>query len=72
MKFKIGQTVELIDNNGMSAQLGATGVVEDVCGVFLYIQWKTDYGRSISGAYFLHRFKPYFRKNQQLEFAFMS
>lgn len=71
MKFRVGQIVELVDNHGMSAQLGADAIVEKMWGEFLNVQWRTNYGCSSSGSYFLSRFKPKFKKNEQLLFSFM-
>lgn len=72
LKFKVGQTVELINNSGMDASLGATAIVKDMWGGFLRIRWKTDYGRSRNGAYFSSRFKPKHVRGEQFLFPFMS
>ena len=71
MQFKVGQIVMLIDRNGMSALIGSTAVIERIDNEFLYVTWAT-LQRQDNGGYFLSRFKPMFRKNQQLLFNFMS
>ncbi len=71
MKFKVGQTVMLINRVGMSALIGSTAIIERVGKEFLYVTWLTHQSQS-DGAYYLSHFKPTVEKNQQLLFAFMN
>lgn len=74
MEFKKGQIVELVNNEGMSADVGATAVVIGTSTGGIFVQWKTLSNNQMDGMYLLcqGRFKPLIRKNQQLLFAFMS
>ena len=72
MKFKVGQIVEVVNNSGMRASLGATAVIEDITDEFLIVIWRTHFNFQMNGAYFPHHFKPALRKNQQLLFSFME
>jgi len=76
MSFKVGQKVELVDNSSMTAQKGATAIVEKLFtwyGVSLIkVTWKTDFGYQMNGGYESFRFKPLLRKNEQLLFSFMK
>jgi len=70
--FVVGQTVEVVDNSGMCASIGATAIVEDINEIFLIVKWKTSSKTQMDGAYFLHHFKPKFVRDEQLLFAFMD
>lgn len=77
IKFKVGQTVEVVDNCGMAAEIGATAVVTSVAYAFcdrivIDVVWKTNYNNQMNGTYSALHFKPTFRKHQQLLFAFMD
>ena len=77
MDFKVGQTVEVINKNGMVASLGATAVVtkddHDFMGLDLIdVVWKTNSNNQMNGGYSSYHFKSMFRKNQQLLFSFME
>jgi len=78
MIFNVGQIVELVDNSGMVAELGATAVVTksnyNYTDYYSLIEvvWKTNFGCQVNGAYFVHYFKPYFRNGEQLLFSFMN
>lgn len=77
MEFKVGQKVELINNNGMAASLGATAVVTKIhfdwygC-TLLDVVWKTNFNNQMNSGYESYHFKPMFREGQQLLFAFMG
>ena len=77
MKFKVGETVEVINKSGMAVPLGATAKVIktnfDFYGSDLIdVVWKTNFGEQMNGGYSSWHFKPVLRKNQQLLFRFMS
>ena len=71
MQFKVGQTVELVDNAGMAAPLGATAIIERVGGIYIYVVWGKGADGQGNGGYWPHQFKSAFKKNQQLLFSFM-
>lgn len=75
-KFKVGQTVELVANSGMVAELGATAIVKRLYDYnntsLIKVVWKTGFGHQMNGGYESYRFKPFFRKNEQLLFEFME
>lgn len=70
MKFKIGQRVELINNDSMVAELGATAIVKHVSNVYINVIWKRDskWHNQGDGGYYSKVFKHV--KNQQLLFEF--
>ena len=77
IKFKVGQTVEVINKNGMVVSLGATAIVTRANYSFmssdlLDVVWKTKSNNQMDGTYFSSHFKPALRKNQQLLFSFME
>lgn len=74
MKFKVGQTVELINNEEISADLGATAVVIHIDNEYISVIWTRDkkWHNQGDGGYFPTDFKILPQKNQQLEFAFMG
>lgn len=76
MGFKAGQTVEVVNNSGMVASLGATAVVKRVykfCNHDLIdVVWKTDFNNQMDGGYHSYHFEYLLRKNEQLLFSFMS
>lgn len=72
MKFKIGQRVELVDNSGMCASIGAIAVIHDMESSFINVLWKTRSNGQSNGGYFLWHFKPAIKKNEQLLFDFME
>ena len=73
MEFKKGQIVEVVNNDGMAAEVGATAKVVDICKGAIFLQWKTRSNNQMDGMYFLNRgkFKPTSQKGQQLLFSFM-
>ena len=71
MKFKIGQTVRLINNNGLAAFIGATAVVTDLTERWLYVEWKTKHNGQGDGGYFARVFEPVIEVGEQLVFEFM-
>jgi hypothetical protein len=73
MKFKVGQEVILINNNGMrSVPKGAIAIVKAVTTLgphqFLSLRWKGNNGQTIIPS---RRFRPY-TANTQLKFDFMN
>jgi len=77
MIFNVGQVVELINNNRMVAELGATAVVTKsnykcINYDIIDVAWKTNFNNQMNGGYFAHYFKPRFRKKEQLLFSFMN
>jgi len=72
MRFKVGQTVELINTEGMAALLGATAIVNEVGGSYIKVVWKTRANGQMNGGYYPNQFKPMPGKNEQLLFNFMS
>lgn len=72
MQFKIGQTVELINNDGMVAPLGAIAIVTKVMHSSVNIVWVGYVNCQMDGNYHLSHFKSLVRKNQQLLFSFMD
>lgn len=77
MKFKVGQTVEVVNNDGMVASLGATAVVikasHDWYGHNLIdVEWKTNYNSQMNGVYHSSHFKPKSVRGEQLLFNFME
>ena len=77
MKFKVGQTVKVINKNGMVASLGATAVVIEgnhdwFDNDLIDVVWKTNSNNQMNGGYSSYHFKPMPRKNQQLLFSFME
>ena len=68
-KFKVGQTVRLIKNNGMAAEIGATAKVTRLGILYLYVEWLTTDSRSQdNGGYSYASFEPV---QGQLQFSFM-
>jgi len=72
MRFKVGQTVELINNEGMAALLGATAIVDKVRGNYIDVVWKTRANGQEYGGYYPNQFKIIPGKNEQLLFNFMQ
>ena len=74
MTFRIGQMVELVDNEGMAAKVGATAIVKMIGTSFIDVVWKRDskWNKQGDGGYYPKDFRPIFRKNQQLLFSFME
>ena len=77
MKFKVGQTVEVINKSDMVASLGATAIVTKGNYDFydsdlINVMWKTNSNNQINGGYSSYHFKPVLQKHQQLLFAFME
>lgn len=77
MKFKVGQRVKVIDNNGMVASIGAIAIVTKAnhnCfgHELIDVVWKTHYKRQMNGGYHSYKFKPSFVKGEQLLFNFMG
>lgn len=73
MKFRVGQKVELIDNNGMAAPfppLGAVAVVERIGLTYIFVVWKGNVNNQMNGHYSPKQFRPLFTKGQQLVFSF--
>jgi len=74
MRFRVGQTVELVNSNNMGASLGATAIVDRVGDKYVYVTWIRD-SKSKSqgdGGYFPWDFKPVIRQGEQLLFSFMG
>ena len=74
MMFKKGDKLELINNDNMSALLGATAIVIQGNRNYVYVKWVRDskYKGQVDGGYFHTDFKRLVIKNQQLLFDFMS
>ena len=77
MKFKVGQTVKVINKSGMVVSLGATAVVTQTDYGFMGLDlinvvWKTNSNNQMDGGYSSYHFKPLLVKNQQLLFSFME
>ena len=74
MKFKVGQTVELIYNENMAAAVGATAVVRKISTEFIDVIWKRDskWNKQGDGGYYPKDFRPMWRKGEQLLFTFME
>ena len=72
MKFKVGQKVILIDNNGMAAPLGAIATVYAVSTQYVSVRWGIDANGQGDGGYYPKQFKPLSEKGKQLEFSFME
>jgi len=70
MKFKVGQTVMLVNRTGIRALVGSIAIIERIDKEFIYVTWTTHQMQS-DGAYYPYRFKLVIEKNQQLEFSFM-
>jgi len=71
-KFKVGQRVELVDNAGMAAPLGAIATVYDVDERYLNVTWGKGANGQIDGGYDFHQFKPLVKVGEQLLFNFME
>lgn len=76
MKFRVGQIVEVIDNHGMAASLGATAVATKANHDWynhelIDVVWKTNSNNQMDGGYESYHFKSALRKGQQLLFNFM-
>ncbi len=73
MKFKVGQTVELINNSGMAAPLGATAIVVGgiVYGNCVNVVWKGNVRNQMNGNYKLSGFRALPVRGEQLLFSFM-
>jgi len=74
MKFKVGQIVELVDDSGMAAGVGATAVVTGVGTQYLSVKWirnSLDDNQG-NGGYCPHLFKVVSQKGKQLLFSFME
>ncbi len=75
MKFHVGDKVELINNGGMAAPLGAIAIVSGkTTGVFgscIKVKWEGNVNYQMDGHYSSNNFKVLPRKNQQLLFGFM-
>lgn len=75
MKFKVGQTVMLIDNSSKAAPIGSTAVVmgvDDWVKGHIKVVWEGYVNCQMDGYYRSSCFKLILTKNQQLEFSFMS
>lgn len=70
-EIKIGQIVELINNNSMAASKGATAVVTGIVPWFR-VKWLTKARGQMDGDYARSYFKPISTKGQQLVFDFMK
>ena len=72
--FKVGQTVELIDSEGMAANIGATAVVTGVRTPYLSVRWIRNSldDEQGDGGYYPHAFKIVSQKGKQLLFSFME
>jgi len=79
MRFKVGQTVKLIDNNCMTASVGATARVTRLDKEYLQVTWitghtKVSYGdvySQMDGDYNYEQFVPALEVGEQLLFNFM-
>lgn len=75
--FVVGQTVKVVDNNGMVAPLGATAVVTMANHIFMGhdmidVAWKTNFNNQMGGIYHSYHFESIHKKGQQLIFSFME
>lgn len=73
MNFKIGQTVVLIDNFAMAAEVGAEGMIYKI-GEYISVKWKENekWKGQGHGGYYAHQFKPLIEVGEQLVFDFMK
>ena len=69
-KFKVGQTVELIDNHCMAASVGATAIIYGISMGLIDVTWKTKSKGQLDGGYYPKYFKPTFKKGEQLYFNY--
>ena len=77
MTFRIGQMVEVVNNDGLAAEMGATAVVTRANYSYgrselIGVAWKTNFNGQMKGGYYIHYFRPMSRKGQQLLFSFME
>ena len=77
MYFNVGKIVEVVNNDGMCASLGATAVVtkaeyDFIISDLIDVEWKTLSKGQWDGGYSSYHFKPLPIKNQQLLFSFMN
>lgn len=75
MEFKTGQRVELIENDGMAADLGAVATIKGIGSKYVSVIWEKNdlrWNNQGDGGYFPHQFKPLLKKNEQLLFGFMG
>ena len=72
MDFKVGQTVELVDNSGIAADKGATAVIIQVKRSYIVVKWKTHSNDQMDGGYSPNTFKLVLQKGEQLLFSFME
>lgn len=75
--FVVGQVVEVVDNDGMVASLGATAVVAEANYGFkgynlIGVIWKTNSNNQMDGGYQSYHFKPKSVRGEQLIFDFME
>ena len=60
-KFKVGDTVELISNRGISAEIGAIGTIYKIDDRYTYISWDREINLQSksqeNGAYYPESFK---------------
>ena len=74
MKFKVGQTIRLINANDIAAELGATAVVRHINDRYVSVVWIRDskWNKQGDGGYYPVDFEAAIKKNQQLLFNFMD
>lgn len=74
MEFRVGQKVELINNEDMGAELGAIATVKHIDSVYLSVIWVRDskWRNQGDGGYRPKDFRPFIRKGEQLLFSFMG
>ena len=74
MKFKIGQTVKLIDNEGMGVPLGTQAIILKIYEEFLDVKWQIGAGTPTpnKGGWLICRWESVVNIGEQLLFDFMK
>jgi hypothetical protein len=62
IKFKEGDTVELVDRTGLVAPIGATAMVNSVGGDYIYLRWDDPTIGQMDGGYYPDQFRLFFPK----------
>lgn len=53
MEFRVGQLIEIINNKGMSASIGATAKIYETSRDFIYVEWQDSKSNNqCPGAYY--------------------
>jgi len=68
--FEVGQTVKVVNNNGIAAEIGATAVIYHISKEYIHLNWKTNFHFQCDGAYYPSHFIPVETYSKQLHFEF--